>query len=115
MRMLANSEEKRLQKRRPKLCSDRSPGAERERALFAASKAVLDVRKREKIALWTGVEGNGSIVYHGDGTIGHGLAMDIAKGLSIHEVTCYSCIAHLDTKASSEHKDGKSSLTDRCL
>ena len=90
--MLANSEEKRLQKRSPKLCSDRSNGAERERAAFASPKAVLDVRKQEKIALWPGVEGNGSIVYHGDGTIGHGLAMDIAKGLSICERTCYACI-----------------------
>ncbi len=58
-----------------------------------------------------GVEGNGSI-HDGDGTIRHGLAMDIAKGLSIHVFMCYACIAHFDTKAS-EQEEGKSSLIDR--
>ena len=43
--------------------------------------------KQELIALWTGVEGNDSI-HEEDGIIGHGLTMDIAKGLFIHEHTC---------------------------
>ena len=55
--------------------------------------------KQEVIALWTGIEGNGSI-HDENGTIGQGLTMDIAKGLSIHEGTCYAYIAHLDEKAS---------------
>ncbi len=45
-------------------------------------QAYNNVSKQEKITLWTGVEDNGSI-QDGDGTIGHGLTMDIAKGLSI--------------------------------
>ena len=36
-------------------------------------------KKRDEIALWTGVDRNGSI-HDGDGTIGHGLTMDIARG-----------------------------------
>ncbi len=50
------------------------------------------------------VEGNGSM-HDGDGTIGHGLTMAIAKGLSIHERTCYACIAHLDLKASEQEEE----------
>ncbi len=69
--------------------------------------------KQEEITRWTGIEGNGS-VHDGDGTIGHGLPIDIAKGLSIHERTCGTCITHLGTKAS-EQEEGKSSLIDRCL
>ena len=57
--------------------------------------------RQEEIALWTGVEDNGSI-HDGDGTIGHGLTMDIVKDLSICEHTCYACVGHLDPKAS-EH------------
>ena len=57
----------------------------------------------------TGVEGNGSI-HDGNGTIGHGLTMDFAKGSSIREPTR---VAHLDTKAS-KHEE-KRSLTDRRL
>ena len=53
-------------------------------------------------------------MHDGDGTIGHGLTIDIEKGLSIRESTCYACIAHLDTKAS-EQEEGKRSLIDRCL
>ncbi len=72
---------------------------------------------QEEIALWTGAEGNGS--YHdGDGTIGHGLTMDIAEGLSICEHTCYASnasITHLDTKASEQEGEGESSLIDPCL
>ena len=45
----------------------------------------------------------------GDGIIGHGLNMDIAKGLSIREHTHYACIAHLDTKTS-EQEEGKNHL-----
>ncbi len=30
--------------------------------------------------------------------MGHGLTMDIAKGLSIHEHAYYACIAHLDER-----------------
>ncbi len=45
--------------------------------------------KQVVIALWTGVEGNGSI-HDEHGTIGHGLSMDIAKGLSICEGMCYA-------------------------
>ena len=37
-----------------------------------------------------------------DGSIGHGLTMDIVKILSIREGTCYACIAHLDKKASEQ-------------
>ncbi len=48
-------------------------------------------------------------IHDEDGTIGHGFIMDIEKGLSIRERTCYACIAHLDTKAS-ELEEGKSSL-----
>ncbi len=40
-------------------------------------------QKQEEKALWTGIEGSGSI-HDGDGTIGHGLIMDIAKGLSTY-------------------------------
>ena len=61
--------------------------------------------EQEEIARWTGVEGNGSI-HDGDGTMGHGLTMDIGKGLSICERTCYACIACLDPKAS-EQEEGK--------
>ena len=39
-------------------------------------------------------------IHDGHGTIGHGLTMDIAKGLSICEPTCYACIARLDKKDS---------------
>ena len=42
--------------------------------------------EQEVIALWTGVEGNNSL-HDGDSTIGYGLTMDIAKGLSIRECT----------------------------
>ena len=36
---------------------------------------------------------------HGeDGTIGHGLTMDIAKGLSIRQGTSYACILSLLNK-----------------
>ncbi len=52
------------------------------------------------------VDGKGSI-HDEDGIIGHGLTIDIAKGLSICECTCYACIAHLDLKAS-EQEEGKS-------
>ena len=58
----------------------------------------LWVMKQEEITLWTGVEDNGSVL-DGDGTIGHGLTMDIVRGLSIREHTCYACIAHPETKA----------------
>ena len=68
--------------------------------------------RQEEVALWTGTKGNGSI-HDGDGTIGHGLTMDVAKGLSICERTHDACIAHLDTVAS-EQEEGKSSLIDRC-
>ena len=54
--------------------------------------------KQEDIALWTGIKGNGSI-NDGDGTIWHGLTMDIAKDLSIPEHMCYACIDHFDAKA----------------
>ncbi len=50
-----------------------------------------------------------AMVLFGDGTIGHGLSMDIAKGSSIGERTCYACIAYLDTKVS-DQEEGKSSL-----
>ncbi len=44
------------------------------------------------------------------------MTMDIAKGLlSIRERTCYACITHLDTKASEQEGDGKSSLLEPCL
>ena len=57
---------------------------------------------QEEIALWTGVEGYGSI-QDGDGTIfGH-----IAKGLSIHDGGCYACVAHLDPKASEQEEREK--------
>ena len=62
--------------------------------------------RQEGIRLWTGIKGNGSI-HDGYGIIGHGLTMDIAKGLSTHEHTCYASIAHLDPKAS-EQEEGKS-------
>ncbi len=62
--------------------------------------------KQEEIALWPGVEGNGSL-HDGDGTTWHWLTMDIAKGLSICERTCYACIAHLDTKASEQEGEAK--------
>ena len=52
--------------------------------------------------------------FDGDGTIGHGLTIDIASGFSIRERTCYACIAHLDKKAS-EQEEGKCSLRDWCL
>ena len=50
------------------------------------------------------VEGNGSI-HDEECTIGHGLTMEIAKGLSIHERTCYACIAHLGKKLLNRKKD----------
>ena len=68
--------------------------------------------KQEEIALWTGVEGNGSI-HDGDGTSGHGLTVDIGKGLRIRDGMCYECIAHLDNKAS-EQVEGKT-IIDQCL
>ena len=55
------------------------------------------------IALWTGVECNGSI-HDEDGTT---LGMDIAKGLSICEAMCFACITHHNKKAS-EQEEGKS-------
>ncbi len=58
------------------------------------------------------VEGNA--IHDGDGTIGHGLTMDIAKGLSNPKGTSYACIAHLDAKASEQEREGKSSLIDQC-
>ena len=70
-------------------------------------------REQEEFALWAGVEGNGSI-HDGDGTFEQGLTMDIAKGLSIREGTCYAGIAHLDKKVS-EEEEGKSSLIDQSL
>ena len=69
--------------------------------------------KQEEITLWTGIIGNGSM-HNGDGTIGHGLTMDITKGLSICDRTCHASIAHLDPKAS-EVEEGRSSLIHRCL
>ena len=45
--------------------------------------------------------------HDGDGTIWHGLTMDIANGLSICERTHYACIAQLDTKASLNKKKEK--------
>ncbi len=59
---------------------------------------VAPERKKERhkaIALWTRVKDNDSLHY-GDGTIGHGLTMDIVKGLYIREWTCFACIAHID-------------------
>ena len=53
-------------------------------------------------------------IHDGDGTIGHGLTIDIAKSLAICERTCYARITHLDKKAS-EQEDGKCSLIDRGL
>ena len=44
---------------------------------------------------------NGQI-HDGDCTIEHGWTMDIAKGLSILERTCYACIGHLDKKPSEQ-------------
>ena len=44
--------------------------------------SVFKFIKQAEIAAWTGVNGNGSI-HDGNGTIGHGLTMDIAKGLSV--------------------------------
>ncbi len=41
-------------------------------------------KKQEEVYLWTSVEGNGSL-HDGGGTIGRGLLMDIAKGVSICE------------------------------
>ena len=38
--------------------------------------------------------------------------MDIALGLSIHERTCYACIAHPDLKAS-EQEEGEKKFTSR--
>ncbi len=35
--------------------------------------------KQEEITLCSGIEGNG-LIHDGDGTIGHGLTMDIVKG-----------------------------------
>ena len=79
-----------------------APGARRDQVGAVAAAAAEEHRvdgqrvavrpagfillKQEKIALWTGVKGNGSI-YDGDGTIGHGLTMDIEKGLSFRERT----------------------------
>ncbi len=74
----------------------------------------VQVLEQEDIDLWTGVEGNGSL-NDGDGTIGHGLTMDIAKGSSICERTCFACITHLDKKASEQEGEGKSSCIDQCL
>ena len=37
-----------------------------------------------------------SLLHDENCAIGHGFTMDIAKGLSIYERTCYACIAHLD-------------------
>ena len=61
--------------------------------------------KQENIALWTGIEGNGSI-HDGHGTAGHGMTTAILKGFSICEHMCYACIAHPDKKAS-EQEEGK--------
>ncbi len=73
---------------------------------------------KEEIALWTSVEGNG-FIHYADGTIGHGLAMDIATtivtGLSSCECTYAICLyCPPDTKAS-EQEEQKWSLKDRCL
>ncbi len=68
--------------------------------------------KQDEIAVWTSIKGNGS-VHDGDGTIVHGLTMDIAKGLSIREHMCYLCFAHLDLKAFEQEEEGKSSLPDQ--
>ena len=57
--------------------------------------------KQGEITLWTSVKGTGYI-HGGDGAIGHGLTMDIVKGLSPREGMCYACIAHLDQKASEQ-------------
>ena len=70
--------------------------------------------KQGEIALWTSVVGNGSI-HDEDGTIGRGLTMDIARGLSICEHMCYACNAQLAAKASDQEGEGNSSLIDRCL
>ncbi len=69
--------------------------------IFETCRDCVHLKKQEVIALWMGVEGNGSI-HDGVGTIGHGLTMDIMKGSSIHEHTCYACIAHLDLMASKQ-------------
>ncbi len=69
--------------------------------------------KQEGITLWTGFKGNG-FIHDGDDTFGHGLTMGIAKGLTICERTCFTCIARIDPKAS-EQEEGKSSLIDQCL
>ena len=45
----------------------------------------------------------------------HWVWVDCVRGLSIHKCTCYACIAHLDTKASEQEGEGKSSIVDRCL
>ncbi len=50
------------------------------------------------------LKGNGSI-NDVDGTIGHGLTMHVAKGLSICERTCCACIAHPDPKASEQGEE----------
>ncbi len=59
---------------------------------------------QEEVALWTSVEGYGYL-HDGDGTIGHGLTMDSAKGLSICERMLRACITHLDTKASEQEEN----------
>ncbi len=69
-------------------------------------------KQQHGITLWTGVDGNGSI-HDGDGRIGHGLTMDIAKGLSSHERICHACIDHLDIEASDHEGKEKSSLIDQ--
>ena len=45
-------------------------------------------------------------VHDEDGTIVHGLTIDIVKGLSIRERMFYACIAHIDKKAS-DQEEGK--------
>ncbi len=66
--------------------------ADRQTFAFFAPPRTSNRIKREEIALWTGIEGNGSIHDDEDGTIGPMLTMNIAKGLSICERTCYAAI-----------------------
>ncbi len=67
-------------------------------------RATCEIKQKD-IAIWTGVEGNGCI-HDGDGGIGRGLTMDIAKSLSICERRCDACIAHFDIKASEQEGEG---------
>ncbi len=62
--------------------------------------------KQEDIALWASVALN-YCVHYGDGTIGQGLTLDIAKGLCICERMCYACIARQYPKASEQEGEKK--------